>query len=130
MREGGVIAMPTVPATLLRRLYVKGSLRNVETGFELALQNLIAPGTIINVGPVVVDGKSWGPDAITVTGKGQPRPADRIHAKSPLDFPINQVITVQVLAAPLTKALHSLRVTVLTREVGELTVEAEDAVAA
>lgn len=124
--EGGAIAMPTVPATLLRRLYVPGSLRNVETGFVLSLKNLIAPGTIVSVGPVVVDGMTWGPDRITVTGKGQPRPAERISAKSPLPFPINQVVTVQVTAAPLAGGLHSLRVTVLTREVGELVVEAED----
>ena len=118
--------MPTVPATLLRRLYVPGSLRNVETGFVLSLKNLIAPGTIVSVGPVVVDGMTWGPDRITVTGKGQPRPAERVSAKSPLPFPINQVVTVQVTAAPLAGGLHNLRVTVLTREVGELVVEAED----
>ncbi len=118
--------MPTVPAMLLRRLYVQGSLRNVESGFVLSLKNLIAPGTIVSVGPVVVDGMTWGADRITVTGKGQPRPANRISAKSPLSFPVNQVVTIQVTAAPLAEGEHRLRVTVLTREVGELVVEAED----
>jgi len=120
--------MPTVPATLLRRLYVQGSLRNVETGFVLSLKNLIAPSTIVSVGPVVVDGMTWGPDRIMVTGKGQPRPAGRISVKSPLSFPINQVVTLQVTATPLARGEHSLRVTVLTREVGELVVEAGDRV--
>lgn len=120
--------MPTVPVTLLRRLYVQGSLRTVETGFALALKNLIAPGTIISVGPVVVDGAVFGSERLTVTGRGQPRPADRISAKSPLDFPINQIVTVQVVAAPLAAGQHTLRVTILTREVGELVVEAEDQV--
>ncbi len=123
------LAMPTIPAALLRRLYVPGSLRNLGSGFVLALKNIIAPGTIVSVGSIVVDDKAYGPELITVTGRGQPRPADRIHAKSPLDFPINQIVTFQVAAAPLGAGLHRLRVSILTREVGELVVEAQDQVA-
>lgn len=121
--------MPTIPATLLRRLYVPGSLRNHGSGFMLALKNIIAPGTIVSVGPIVVDDKTYNPERITVTGRGQPRPADRISAKAPLDFPINQVVTFQVSAPPLGAGLHYLRVSILTREVGELVVEAQDQVA-
>ena len=43
------------PASLLARLFVKGSLKNTENGFEMKLKNIIDSGTLVGLGPLVVD---------------------------------------------------------------------------
>ncbi len=49
--------MPTIPSMLLKKLYQKGSLKNTESGFEFALKNTLAPGTIVGLRTLVVDGQ-------------------------------------------------------------------------
>ena len=41
--------MITVPAFLLRRLYVKGSLRNTAAGFEFEIKNGLGSGYIFRL---------------------------------------------------------------------------------
>ena len=48
--------MVTVPAFLLRRLYVKKSLRNTENGFEFELRTRLGSGSAFTLQPLTVDG--------------------------------------------------------------------------
>ena len=48
--------MVTVPSFLLRRLYVKGSLKNTPDGFRFELKNSLGSGYALRVHPVSVDG--------------------------------------------------------------------------
>ena len=48
--------MVTVPGFLLRRLYVKQSLRKTETGFEFELRNRLGSGYAHGMQPLKVDG--------------------------------------------------------------------------
>lgn len=48
--------MVTVPAFILRRLYVKQSLRNNERGFEFRLMNRLGSGYAYRLLPLTVDG--------------------------------------------------------------------------
>ena len=43
-----------IPSFLLAKLYVKGSLKNTETGFEFSLKNIIDSTMLIGIGPVTV----------------------------------------------------------------------------
>lgn len=52
-----------VPAFLLRRLYVPGTLRNTSDGWEFFLRNSIAGGEATGLDPVVVDGEEISVDA-------------------------------------------------------------------
>ena len=45
-----------IPSFLLAKLYVKGSLKNTETGFEFSLKNIIDSTMLIGIGPVTVGG--------------------------------------------------------------------------
>ena len=49
--------MVTVPGFLLRRLYVKGSLRNTAAGFEFELRNGLGSGYAHRMLPLSVDGE-------------------------------------------------------------------------
>ena len=47
--------MAKIPEFLLRALYVKGSLRNNEDGFQFQLKNEIGPARIIGARPLQLD---------------------------------------------------------------------------
>ena len=49
--------MVSVPGFLLRRLYVKGSLRNATGGFEFQIKNTLGSGYARGMLPVSVDGR-------------------------------------------------------------------------
>jgi hypothetical protein len=49
------------PSYLLQKVYLKGSLKNNEDGFEFALKNIVDTGTLVGMNPLVVDGESIPP---------------------------------------------------------------------
>ncbi len=120
--------MPTVvPSFLLKKLYVKGSFKNTPTGFELALRNTLAPGTLIGISPLQIDGRNIPLDKILITtGDAAPVRASDISLAVPRQFPLNVVIKFQVEDQPLTPGSHRVTVQVNTKEAGELKIDAED----
>ncbi|NLE77365.1 MAG: hypothetical protein GX605_11520 [Chloroflexi bacterium] len=118
--------MPVIPAFMLKKLYVQGSLANTPDGFSLALKNTLAQGTIVGMRPLVVDGREYPPDSITVTIAGLSVSAAKVGKQTPHAFPIGVTATLQVQAEPLVHGEHSLAITVETREVGELNIEVTD----
>ena len=122
--------MPTViPSFLLKKLYVKGSFKNNPTGFELALQNTLAPGTLIGISPLKIDGREIPHDRILITaGTAAAVRASEISLAAPRLFPLNVVVKFQVEDQPLDPGPHRLTVLVNTKEVGELKIDAEDTI--
>jgi hypothetical protein len=120
--------MNLIPAALLQKLYVLGSLRNTANGFEFALHNTLAPMTIDALGPLQVDDMRYAAAAISVRKSGQPRSALQISSRTRLDFPINGMLHIQVTGRPLADGKHRLSLAFHTREVGELVMEVADTV--
>ena len=118
--------MPAIPAFMLKKLYVKGSLSNVEGGFQLSLKNTLAPGTIVGFKPLVVDGREYPPEHITVTSGAKSVSAREIGPDRPYPFPVGGTATVFVSGEPLAAGEHALTIAVETREVGELKIEVSD----
>ena len=108
------------PASQLARLFVKGSLKNTVHGFEMKLKNIIDSGTLVGLGPLVVDDIQYAPGAFTVkTGETEMR-ADQITRTTP--FPIRSFVEtlITVEGTPLTPGLHKLGFLLFTREVGRI----------
>jgi len=118
--------MPTVPAFLLKKLYVKGSLKSTDEGSMLVIRNTLAPGTITRVSPVVIDGEEYSLEQISVGQGDVRRPASEITPKSPYAFGLNAVAEIWIAGAALKPGVHSLAVTVTAREVGDLKIQIED----
>lgn len=123
--------LPTViPSFLLKKLYVKGSFKNNSSGFELALQNALAPGTLIGISPLKIDGREIPLDKILITsGDAAPVRAVDISLAAPRLFPLNVIIRFSVEDRPLGPGPHRLTVMVNTKEAGELKIDAEDTIA-
>lgn len=118
--------MPKVPAFLLKKLYVKDSLRSTDDGFSLTIKNTLAPGTITHVRAVVLDGQEIAAEQIAI-GRGEnQRPAVRITPQTPFIFNLNEEAQVWVKGTRLTAGRHQLLVRVTTKEVGDLDIPVED----
>ena len=122
--------MPTsIPSFLLKKLYVKGSFKNTADGFRLALNNVLAPGTLLSISPLQIDGRDIPLDQIEITvGNHPPIRASDISPNLPKSFPINTLVTFNAHDQPLTPGPHRLTVQFNTKEVGELKIDAEDTI--
>jgi hypothetical protein len=121
--------MPVIPPTVLKKLYVKGSLRLEEEGFAFDLKNLIAPATITDVSRLEVDGRALEASAITaVPPSGNSRSAEHISPGTPLHFPVGVVVSLHVAAEPLAPGNHELSLHVKVKEIGTLHIPISDIV--
>jgi hydroxymethylglutaryl-CoA reductase (NADPH) len=121
--------MPAIPAFMLKKLYLKGSLKNVAEGFEFQIKNTLAPGTITALLPIEVDGKAF-PAADTFISRGEEKiAASAITKEKPTSFGINTTVTMMVKGATLAPGSHTLGIGVVTKEAGELKWDISDTVA-
>jgi hypothetical protein len=115
---------------MLKKLYVRGSLKNTAAGFELTLKNILAPGTIIGLNSLKVDRREVALENIRVlSGSGPDMAATAITAQSPVAFPLNSTTTIQIVGKPLAAGSHDILIAVNTKEVGLLEIPVADSIA-
>ena len=94
--------MVSVPSFLLRRLYVKGSLKNTADGFEFELRNRLGSGYALRVHPLTVDGAEIAAGASRfVMEDGASVRFDEVSAANTLTLALNKSIRVEVSGANL-----------------------------
>lgn len=120
--------MPTIPSVLLKKLYQKGSLKNTDEGFEFALKNVLAPGTIVGISRLAVDGRDVDASSVVVCYEDKCMAALDISPQHPLDFGVNTVVTIQVKGDALASGPHSVVIVPNTKEVGELEIGIKDVI--
>ena len=107
-----------IPAALLRRFYVDGSLQNAERGgFSFRLKNMVAPTTIVSLGPIEIDNEPYAADQVTITAS-KPRLASAVSDKAPLYLDMRKEVSFHVSGETLTPGEHELIVHAMTKEVG------------
>lgn len=121
--------MPAIPPAILKKLYVKNSLRNEGEGFSLSIQNTIAPGVILGFKGVTVDGKSVPLEGVTVVQPdGTAVPATGISEGNPLLFPVGATVTLKVQGTTLSPGSHQVGIRVVVKDVGPLEIPIADRV--
>ena len=129
-------------ARVFSKLYERGSLRNTETGFELAFKNTVAPSTVTKIGPLTVDGEVYDETVIVLRLQ---RPSEHLGRQPSvrewqaevvnkekdrlLAFDLFNVAHIMVKGDPLAPGLHQVALSIQTKEVGDITLTAEDSVA-
>ena len=122
--------MTIIPAMVLKKLYVKGSLRVHDGGFAFDLKNLIAPATITGIRGLEVDGQEVEETRITIVSpSGSSRPIGQISPGTPLQFPVGVVVTIHVSDQVLEPGQHDLAVRVEVKEIGSLDIPVSDTTA-
>ena len=121
-----------VPAFLVRRFYVPGSLRNTPTGFQIQAHNEMGDGTLVGVTRITVDGLAMDPAGITaeLEGTDEVVQAVDITRATPVPFRRGDRVTLHVNTQPLTPGPHELEVELLELNLGVLQLNISEAVAA
>lgn len=88
--------MVSVPGFLLRRLYVKGSLKNTPTGFEFKLMNKLGSGYAHGMAPLTVDGVEQDLNHVYFITDGVETAFDKVSKDSTFTLAMNRDITVWV----------------------------------
>lgn len=117
-----------VPAFLLRRLYVKGSLRNEGGGFAFDLENTLGSGYADQVLPLRIDGEDIAPHTCAFVVEGVAFPFDEISADSPMTLPMNRALTVRVAGMMLPPGEHSIEMAFVVTAMGEMRFDMKDVI--
>ena len=122
----GGLKMVKVPSFLLRKLYVKKSLKNTEDGFEFSIKNVLADATLVKLADFKVDGKPY--TNVTLVVGDKEIPASEISASNPLPFPVKTTITVKVKGEQLQSGQHKIEIVGGSKEYGELKITLKDTI--
>jgi len=121
--------MPVIPPSVLKKLYVKESLRLENNGFAFDLKNLIAPATITDVDGLDVDGEAVDKSLVTVVPpSGNARSVSQISSGTPLHFPVGVVVTIHVASEPLEPGEHEFVFHIEVKEIGLLDIPISDTI--
>ena len=122
--------MPAIPSFVLKKLYVKGSLRSEEEGFALDIKNTIAPGTLLGITGLTLDGETVPLAQVQVVpDAGVARPAAAISAEEPLSFPVGATFSLVATGRSLVPGKHQLQIGVVVKDVGPLEIPVADELA-
>jgi hydroxymethylglutaryl-CoA reductase (NADPH) len=117
------------PPFVLAKIYVQGSLKNTEKGFEFNMKNVVDSGTLVELGPITVDGKAYEAAALTIVFSGSERGGDQVTRQNPMPVYVGSAFTIRVDGESLAAGEHAIKVSILTREIGRIHFDAKDAVA-
>lgn len=118
-----------VPGFLLRRLYVKGSLRNANGGFEFDLKNSLGSGYAEQVLPLTVDGELMPVEAARFVVDGEAMRFDEVSAERPMTLALNRLVTIGVTGRALPEGKHKLGIGFIVTGMGKMEFDVTDAIA-
>ena len=100
--------MVTVPSFLLRKLYVRGSLRNTQEGVQFQLLNTLGAGYARKLLPVTVDGQVVPTESCFFSVDGLRTPFSEVSNKVPFTLDLNRATTIIVVGATLSGEPHRI----------------------
>ncbi|MEZ4768245.1 MAG: hypothetical protein R2844_07455 [Caldilineales bacterium] len=133
--------MNSSPTSILSKFYEKDSLRNTADGFEVMFRNRLAPTTLIGAGPLTIDGQQYSGEQVVFQlerpqeGHSRPptpimRTAEEINKGKSVVFGVNYTARVAVPGHQLSPGSYRVALALRTKEVGDITVTADDEIEA
>ncbi len=121
--------MITVPGFLLRRLYVKESLRNSYVGFEFQLKNGLGSGYAQKMWPLKLDGEELAIDSTYFSLEDQESSFADVSSDSPFTLAMHKAITVWVAGVKLQPGAHKIEMAFDVPGIGTLRFDFTDVAA-
>jgi hypothetical protein len=118
------------PAFLLAKLYVKGSLKNTEDGFEFALKNIVDSTNLVGVGPITAGGKDFTAEAITLTVGDKTLPGAELSRENAIPVTMGIPMKIKIVGDRLAAGSQKVSVTAVSADIGKLKFEFSDTVQA
>jgi len=115
-----------VSPSQLDRIYQRGSLRNIDGGFEFKLKNVIDSGTLSGVKLLTVDGTEVPLAKVSLKTNAGEKQAEEISYRSPMPLYYNVEAVVRVAEYTLEPGVHDLVLTISVYEAGTLQLKVND----
>ena len=113
--------MPGVPAFILRRLYVKGSLHNTRTGWSFTLKNTLGSGYAHGLVPLRIDETEEVPmDQTTFENDGVTVSFDQVNKENPFGLQMNRSIVISVIGEQLSRGEHRIDFACIVPGLGQI----------
>ncbi|MDX1904888.1 MAG: hydroxymethylglutaryl-CoA reductase [Thermonemataceae bacterium] len=122
--------MNFIPSMLLKQLYTRGSLRNLNDGISFSVKNRLSDATLTALKEVMIgDIKIPLTDVFIDLGENELVPATAITEASPINFPLRRVINIIAKAASLPEGKHKVTIEFRATPFGSLEIKVEDSIA-
>lgn len=118
-----------IPSFLLAKLYVKGSLKNNESGFEFSLKNIIDSTMLIGIGPITVGEKDYEGEAITITVGDKTVNGAQLSRSNSIPVRMGVPMSVSVAGEQLPAGPQKITVAATTSEIGRIKFDINDSLA-
>ena len=115
-----------VPAFLLKRLYVKGSLRNNSHGFQLQIKNSLGSGYANEMLPLTIDSEEIPKESCSFIVEGQETTFTQITPDNPFTLAMNKDTTLWVKNKTLDEGPHRIGLGFVVQVIGEASFEITD----
>ena len=119
-----------VPAFLLRRLYVRGSLRHTEHGFEFDIKNTLGGGYAQGMLPLKIDGAEVPLEEAAFRHGEAFVPFSAVSKERPFTLALNLTTTIRVDGRSLAEGNHKIEMGFVVVGLGRLSFDVTDYVAA
>ncbi|MGD9381794.1 MAG: DUF6379 domain-containing protein [Candidatus Thorarchaeota archaeon] len=115
-----------IPASILKRLYVKNSLANQDDGFSFKIKNSLSNGTATSLAPVTVDGSEYPLDAMRIKTPDAEVSAAQVTESNTFLIKVGVEVEIYVKADPLPAGPHKIGIGFETKEIGGIAFEVDD----
>ena len=116
-----------IPDFMLKKLYVKGSLKKEDNGIVFKLKNAIAPAQLVGIDSLEIDGKKVTEPLRLITG-GKDFPAQDIKPENPMEFNLKDKAVIKVENKEIPEGEHEITIVLHTKEVGPLSLTFKDSI--
>ncbi|MFW9964480.1 MAG: hydroxymethylglutaryl-CoA reductase [Candidatus Sifarchaeia archaeon] len=117
-----------IPSFLLRKLYIKGSLENVEDGFSFKLKNSLSPGTTTAVAPIKVNGNEYPLDSTIIRSIDGEVKGSEISEDNSFPIKVGVEIEIHIKGDALPEGEHTIDISLKTKEAGTLAFDVKDSI--
>ncbi len=117
-----------IPSFLLRKLYIKGSLENVEDGFSFKLKNSLSPGTTTAVAPIKVNGNEYPLDSTIIRSVDGEVKGSEISEANSFPIKVGVEIEIHIKGDALPEGEHTIDISLKTKEAGTLAFDVKDSI--
>jgi hypothetical protein len=118
-----------IPSFLLAKLYIKGSLKNNESGFEFALKNIIDSTMLTGIGPISAGGINYEGDTISMTVGDKATNGAELSRQNSVPVRMGIPIQVSVAGDKLPAGMQKITVGATTSDIGKIKFDINDTVA-
>ena len=120
--------MISVPSFLLKRLYVKGSLRKNSDGFQFEIENKLGSGYGNELKPLTLDGQAIPLEDSSFRLESSETLFTEVSRDKPFTLPMNKKLTIKVKGITINEGAHKIGMSFVAEGLGQLGFEVTDVV--